>query len=163
MAVLSSSNNKSSSYESVESNTFDFSEIQSKLQELISEELTGDDSVTDEITADYTESASSESTILSLTGTFGKYPVTVSLRIKGSDVTGSYYYTKSGSGSPITLEGFMTDPTEMTVSEMVGGQPTGSWNLSLLYQSDNRISASGKMINSKGKEFDIQLSGTCSN
>ena len=163
VAVLSSSNNKSSSYESVESNTFDFSEIQSKLQELISEELTGDDSVTDEITADYTESASSESTILSLTGTFGKYPVTVSLRIKGSDVTGSYYYTKSGSGSPITLEGFMTDPTEMTVSEMVGGQPTGSWNLSLLYQSDNRISASGKMINSKGKEFDIQLSGTCSN
>ncbi len=57
----------------------------------------------------------------------------------------------------------MIDPVTMTVNEMVGGQPTGSWNLSLLYQADNQISADGKMINAKGKEFEIQLSGTRSN
>lgn len=163
VAVLSSANNQVSTTEVPDTNAFDFSNLDSMISDLLSSEIETEETTVEDTDADLSDLSSSESNILNLTGTFGKYPVTVNLRIKGNDVTGSYYYTKSGSGSPITLEGFMIDPVTMTVNEMVGGQPTGSWNLSLLYQADNQISADGKMINSKGKEFEIQLSGTRSN
>lgn len=163
--VLSSSNNQSVTTPAYESNSFDFSNIDSMLSEFDSEDSNEDnneDNVDVESYADDSAYSSSESKILNLTGSFGKYPVTVSLRIKGSDVTGSYYYTKSGSGSPITLEGFMIDPITMSVNEMVGGKSTGSWNLSLGYHADNKIDVTGKMINYNGKEFDVNLSGTVS-
>lgn len=161
VAVLSSANNQSS-YKASKSNAFDFSAIDSMISDLIASEIETEETTLVDSDAESSGFSSSEATILSLTGSFGKYPVTVNLRIKDGEVNGSYYYTKSGSGSPITLQGFMIDNYNMTINEMVGGQPTGSWNLSL-HQDGNTVSADGKMINAKGKEFEIQLSGTKSN
>lgn len=119
------------------------------------------DSLTDSETEETSGGSTSTATIR-LTGTVGKYPIEMTLKNTASgSATGSYNYTKSGNGQKIAISGsYYGDGTlTYTLTEYYDGDPSGEWEFTVDITGNN-ATASGTMVNAKGKNFPISMSGT---
>lgn len=95
-----------------------------------------------------------------LKGTVGKYGIEMRIKILSQvDVTGSYWYTKSGSGASISLTGSMSSSNGnmLCLEEEYDGKVTGTWELTLSTDSNGKEVVTGTMTNYKGQSFPVNL------
>lgn len=95
-----------------------------------------------------------------LKGTVGKYGIEMRIKINSqTDVTGTYWYTKSGSGASISLSGSMASggTGQLYLEEECDGKVTGTWQLTLSTDSNGKDVVTGTMTNYKGQEFPVNL------
>ncbi|MDE7335192.1 MAG: WG repeat-containing protein, partial [Muribaculaceae bacterium] len=125
MQILTSKNN-TSSYSS--SNSM----INNTLESIVSQFGFDDDDFVTSPDVAYSGSSSSDgglNLILQLDGKLNKIPFKMTLRINNGLVTGSYYYTKTGSGSEIHLSGSLIRESQVRLIEDVNGETTGEWEI----------------------------------
>lgn len=105
--------------------------------------------------------ASTASATIMLNGTVGKYPIEMTLKNTPSGTaTGSYAYTKSGNGQKIAISGnyYGNDTLVYTLTEYYDGEPSGEWEFTVEI-SGGSATANGTMVNAKGKNFTITMTG----
>lgn len=87
--------------------------------------LTGDIYVNENHAKEELSNVENDEQNLTMTGYIYKYPITMSLEIKGQIVKGSYYYDKSGPNAILKLSG-MNDDGTLDINETdENGTPTG--------------------------------------
>lgn len=170
-AIISSISNLN--LDAFQTSTDDLSSMSSmsgKYEELLNQTLMTDgfdvDDVSDfgsdaDVASDSSDGGTAAAT-LRLTGTVGKYPIEMTLKnTESGAVTGTYTYTKSGNGQKIAISGsyYMDGALSYTLTEYYDGNPCGEWEFTVNI-SGKDASASGTMVNSKGQNFPIKMSGT---
>lgn len=106
---------------------------------------------TDDIEEEKTEDKSYS---LNLSGVIDRYNIIMTLNIEDKLVTGSYYYTNSGTGSPLQLTGVLSEDGHLKLNETnEEGMPTGHFKGVInagIYQ--------GTFVNFKGESMDFYVS-----
>lgn len=92
-----------------------------------------------------------------LHGSVGKYPIRMSINLSNGQVSGSYYYTKSGSGASIDIEGYYVEPN-ITFAEYSNGELCGEWTLRSTIDGAGHLQLAGSMVNYKGDTYNVSLS-----
>ena len=93
---------------------------------------------------------------LSLSGSIGKYPITMQLNIEGSTVKGHYYYDKQGPDKVLTLEGVKNTDNRLYLDEFdENGEKSGFFNGSFVNGNFE-----GEFVTSKGKSLYFHVSET---
>lgn len=90
-----------------------------------------------------------------ITGTVANSDIVMTLNIESSgEVTGSYYYVKSGPDNYMDINGYVSDDKkEMKLMEYYGGNYSGEWYITI--SNDGALEAT--MANYKGQTFDAKL------
>lgn len=120
----------------------------------------------EEALAAQTAGATSESAV-EMKGNVDKYPVEMTLSIVGgTTIEGSYFYTKTGSGHPITLRGTCTESMKYSGSTYYDvefyeyddkGNRAGKFAGILILGPDDTHSFDGGYTSVKGKEMPVFL------
>ncbi len=114
--------------------------------------------LTDSVAPNYEEEGTvlydNNSNDIELQGVIGDYPVKVNLTINGGNVTGSYYYLRSGSGARLYLNGTLDDAGWMGLEETNSdGMVTGNFDGTYI-KGDGY---SGRFVNYLGDEMQFSL------
>lgn len=120
----------------------------------------GDTENVEEVVDGIDSSASISDATYNLKGTVGKYGIEMRIKILSqTDVSGSYWYSKSGSGAAISLYGGMASNGSPMIylTEECNGKETGSWELEIKEDSNGKTVLTGTMTNYKGQQFPVNL------
>lgn len=95
-----------------------------------------------------------ERTYYFLSGSVGKYPITMQLTFEGSVVEGHYYYDKQGPDKVLKLEGVYNNDNHLFLYEYdENGDKSGSFNGTFV----NGI-FDGEFVTAEGKSFNFHVS-----